>query len=190
MSYLADGGLLLVSFIFGAILGLLYLRLLAEYWHATFSNPICQFLFRSTHAVVAPLHKFAPSLGGINLAVLLLLLMVELVKLLLICALQGFAPAIPGLLLLAVAELLDFLLVMYVVLIIAWALLSMFAVDTRHPAVPLVNQLTEPVMRPIQKRLPSLGGIDFSPMIAIVVIMLIRVVLLQPLFDLASRLIR
>ncbi|MGA7297732.1 MAG: YggT family protein [Rhodanobacteraceae bacterium] len=186
MGYLANAGLLLISFVFGAVLGLLFLRLLAELLRANFSNPICQFLFRATHPVVAPLHRVLPSVRRLNLAVLALALIAELVKLLLICALQGIAPNIGGLLLLAVAELIDFVMVLYMVLIIAWALLGMFAVGTSHPLVPLVEQLTRPVMRPLQKRVPTLGGIDFSPAIAILIILLARILLVQPLFDLAS----
>ncbi len=190
MGYLANAGLLVISFVFGAILGLLFLRLLAEVFRANFSNPICQFLFRTTHPVVAPLHRFLPSVKRLNLAVLALALITELVKLLLICALQGIAPNVAGLLLLAVAELIDFLLVLYIVLIIAWALLGMFAVGATHPLVPLVDELTRPVMRPLQKRIPNLGGIDFSPAIAILLILLVRILLVQPLFDLATRMVQ
>lgn len=186
MGYLANAGLLIVSFAFGALLGLLFLRLLAELLRANFANPVCQFLFRATHPVVAPLHRFLPSVRRLNLAVLALALITELIKLLLVCALQGITPGIAGLLLLAVAELIDFLLVLYIVLIFAWALLGMFAVGATHPLVPLVNQLTLPVMRPLQKRVPTLGGIDFSPAIAILVILLARILLVQPLFNLAT----
>lgn len=185
MGYLANAGLLIISFVFGAILGLLFLRLLAELLRANFSNPICQFLFRATHPVVAPLHRFLPSVRRVNLAVLTLAFVAELVKLLLMCALQGFVPELGGLLLLAVAELIDFLMVFYIVLIIAWALLGMFAVGTGHPLIPLVDQLTRPVMRPLQKRLPSLGGIDFSPTVAILLLLLARILLVQPLYDMA-----
>ena len=190
MSYLANAGLLIVGFVFGMLLGLLFLRLLTELLRADFRNPICQFLYRSTHAVVTPLHRFLPSIRRFNLAVLALAFITEIIKLLLVSALQGITPSLPGLLLLAVAELIDFLLVLYIVLILGWALLGMFAVGQSHPLVPLVNQLTLPLMRPLQKRLPTLGNIDFSPAVAILILLLARILLVQPLFDLARNLLQ
>lgn len=183
MNYLANAGLLIVTLVFDLVLGVLFLRLLAEYWRTTFTNPVCQLLFRVTHPVVAPVHRVIPNLGRLNLAVLALAVVAEVVKLLLFCALQGITPSVGGLALLTVAELIDFVLVLYIVLIIAWALLGMFAVGSSHPVVPLVNQLTQPLMTPLQKRIPSLAGIDFSPLVALLIILLARILLAQPLLD-------
>jgi len=72
------------------------------------------------------------------------------------------------LLLFAVQKLLIALLLTYFVLIIAMVLVSWFARSSRHPLIPLIYQLTEPVLRPIQKLLPPLGGIDLSPLFALI----------------------
>jgi len=50
--------------------------------------------------------------------------------------------------------------------------------------VPLVVQLTEPVLKPVRRLLPNIAGLDFSPMVALLVIMLARVLVAKPLFDL------
>lgn len=183
MSYLANAARILIEFGFGAILGWLLLRLLAEFWRCDFRNPICQFLYRSTHPLLAPLARVLPSWRRINLAGLILAVVAEMLKLLLLCATMGFLPHWGGLLWLGVAELLDFLLVLYIVLIVGWALMSLLGATRTHPLVPLVGQLTQPLLRPLQKRLPMPGGIDFSPAIAVVALLLVRALLLQPLLD-------
>ncbi|HET8899805.1 MAG TPA: YggT family protein [Rhodanobacteraceae bacterium] len=189
MGYLANAARILIDFAFGAVLCWLLLRLLAEYWRADFRNPICQFLYKSTHALLRPFARVLPSWRRINLAVLVLAFAAEVLKLVLLFATLGLLPAAGGLLLLALTELIDFLLILYIVLIIGWALLSMLGTDSRHPLVPLVNQLTQPLMRPLQKRLPTPAGIDFSPAIAVLALVLLRALLLQPLTDIAQRLL-
>jgi YggT family protein len=59
--------------------------------------------------------------------------------------------------------------------------------DSRHPIVPLVFQLTEPVLAPIRRRLPTPGGIDLSPLLAFLAIALARALIVAPLYDLGLR---
>ena len=68
--------------------------------------------------------------------------------------------------------------------------ISFVAADSYHPVVPLVIQLTEPVMRPFRRRLPAIGGIDFSPMVVLLVITLARVLIASPLLDIGLELAR
>jgi YggT family protein len=77
---------------------------------------------------------------------------------------------------------------LYLGLILVQVLLSFITVERSNPIVPLVFQLTEPVLGPIRKRMPSLGGIDFSPMLSWLAIMLARVLVVEPVFDLGRRL--
>lgn len=189
MPYLANAAQILIEFVFGALVALLLLRVLAEAWRADFHNPLCQFLYRATNPVLSPLRRFIPSWRRINLAALLLAWLVEIVKLALLCATLGAAPHITGLLVLGVAELADFVLIFYLVLIFAWALMSMLSIDQRNPLVPLVNQFVQPLMKPLQQRLPTFGGIDFSPAVAILVLLLVRALVLQPWLDAGQRLL-
>lgn len=191
MSYLASAGLLLVGFAFTALLCLLLLRLLAQWWRVPFHNPLCQFLYRVTHPLARPLHRVLPNVRRVDLAVVALVLVTEVVKLLLVLALQGRPPSFAGLLVLSVAEVLDFLFLLYVVLIIIWALLSFLGPQhTGHPLAQFVDAVTAPVMRPLQRRLPTAGGIDFSPLVVLLALMLARILLVQPLLDLGSNLLR
>lgn len=188
MPYLANAAQILIEFVFGAIIALLLLRFLAEALRADFHNPLCQFLYRTTNPVLSPLRRLIPSWRRINLAVLVLACLVEIIKLTLLCATLGVVPHLAGLLVLSIAELVDFVLIFYLVLIFAWALMSLFTIDARNPLVPLINQFVQPVVKPLQHRLPTFGGIDFSPAVAILVVLLVRALVLQPWLDFGQRL--
>lgn len=186
--YFISAGQLLITVLFGAGMALFLLRLMAELARVNFYNPICQMLFRGTHLLVAPLRRFLPSVRRVSLAPLLLAYVLALLKMLLLFALESVLPHVGGLLLLALADLLDFILLMYLAIIFAAALMSLFAVDGQHPLVPFLTQIAAPLLRPLQRKLPLLGGMDFSPAVVIVLIMLARLLLVQPLIDYATHL--
>ena len=187
MIYLQNALALLIGLAFDALATLLVLRLLAEACRADFNNPLSQFVYRTTNPVLAPLRRVLPNWRRINLAALLLAWLVMVVKRLLLFALVGVVPHPLGLLLLALAGLLDFLLVFYLVLIFGWSLLSMFAVDRRQPLLRLAGNLVEPLLRPLHGRLIA-GAIDFAPMAVMIVLLLARVLIAAPLLDLGARL--
>ena len=67
------------------------------------------------------------------------------------------------------------LLGIYTILIIIRAVLSWIRVDPRNQAVRILNVLTDPVLIPIQKIIPPVGGtLDISPVVAILLIQLLR----------------
>ncbi|HEX7111998.1 MAG TPA: YggT family protein [Mizugakiibacter sp.] len=189
MGYFANAAQILIQFVFGAIIGLFVLRMLAEAVRADFYNPICQFLYRTTNPVLTPMRRVVPTVNRVNLAALLVAWLVEVLKLVLLFALAaGVLPGLLGLVVMALAELIDFLLVLYLALVFAWALMSFLSVDSGHPLIPLVGRLVEPLLRPLRRRLPMLGGLDFSPAVAMLAIVLARVLLVDPLFDIGRRL--
>ncbi len=86
----------------------------------------------------------------------------------------------------AIAELLDIGLNLYMWAIIVQALLSWVSPDPYNPIVRFLYQITEPVLRYIRKILPLGGyGIDFSPMIAILIIIFLRRAIVRSLLELA-----
>lgn len=188
MGYVANAGQLLINFAFGALVALVVLRVLLQLVRANFYNPVCQFLYKATNPVLMPLRKLIPAWRNLDLAAVLLAWLLSALKLVLLYALAGQRLGAAGLALMAVADLIDFVLMLYLGLILVRVLLSFISVERSNPIVPLVFQLTEPVLGPIRKRLPALGGIDFSPMLAWLAIMLARVLVVEPIFDLGRRL--
>ena len=188
MNYFANAGQFLIEIIFGAAIGLLILRVLLQLVHANFHNPICQFLYRVTNPVLLPLRRIIPAWRGLDVAGVLLAWLLTVLKLVIMFAMIGESLGLVGLALMALADLLGLLLTIYVVLLIVRIVLSFVGNGgSYHPAVPLVFGLTEPILKPIRRLLPTPGGLDFSPMLAWLGIMLVRMLIVQPLLDIGMR---
>jgi YggT family protein len=188
VNYLTNAGALILQFAFGALVTLFVLRLLAEAHRADFHNPICQFLYRFTNPAVRPLRKVLPPVRRINTAALAIVLVLECLKVVLIVALAGIAPAPLGILVAGVAETLDFFLLTWIVLVFVWSLMSMLSTDRYHPVARLVSSLAEPLVRPLRGRL-TIGGLDFSPTAVLLGLFLARILIAQPLSDWGTRLL-
>ena len=90
---------------------------------------------------------------------------------------------------LVVAQLLDIVLQAYMFIIIARALISWVSPDPFNPIVRFLYRATEPVLRPIRRRMPMMSmGLDLSPMIVLLVIYFLRIFLVESLRDLGASL--
>ncbi|QDE40516.1 YggT family protein [Luteibacter pinisoli] len=188
MNYLTNAGGLLLNVVFGALIALFVLRVLAEANRADFNNPICQFLYRFTNPVVSPLRKLLPSVRRINLAALLVVFVLECVKVLLVVLLAGLPVGVVGLLVMGLAEMLDFFLLTWIVVVFVWSLMSMLSTDRYHPVARFVTAVAEPLVRPLRGRM-TIGGLDFSPTVVLLGLFLARILVAQPLQDLGGRLL-
>ena len=187
MPYLANAAQILIEFIFGILVGLVVLRVLLQLVRANFHNPICQFLYKATNPVMMPLRKIIPAWRRLDIAGVVLAWVLLLIKRALIFAMVGMLPSFGGLVVIAFADLIGFVLMMMLMLVVARVVLSFVSSDSYHPVVPLVHQLTEPLLKPVRRRLPALGGFDFSPMIVLLAILLLQALLVAPLLDLGLR---
>lgn len=86
----------------------------------------------------------------------------------------------------ALANLVDLLLVIYMWLIIARAILSWVSPDPYNPIVRFLYRITEPVLRPVRERLPMAMGLDFSPMVVLLVLYFLQRFLPPVLYRLAA----
>ena len=154
------------------------LRFLLQVVRADFYNPICQFLVKVTNPLVIPMRRVVPSLAGIDVASLLLafLLQVAGIAALVFIKLGGFPP-ISILLMGGVLGVVALLVNIYFFALLAMIILSWVAAGSRHPAIYLLHQITEPVMAPFRKVLPNMGGLDFSPILVFILINIIQIAL-------------
>jgi YggT family protein len=187
MSYLLNALSLLVQVIFGAIATLFLCRLAAEATRADFHNPLSQFIYRYTNPILAPIRRIVPNWRRINLAALLMVWLTLLIERVIIFALGGFLPSLVGLLVLSLADLIDFVLLFYIIVIFGWSLLSMLQVDPYQPVMRLAGAIVDPVLRPLRGKL-VVGNIDFSPTVVVIVLLLARILIAAPLFDLGAKL--
>jgi YggT family protein len=187
MSYLLNALILLIQVVFGAIATLFLVRFLAEACRADFHNPLSQFVYRYTNPVLAPIRRVLPNWRRINFAALLILWLTMLIERLAISALTGLMPHVSGLLVLSVADVLDFVLLFYIVVIFAWSLATMLSADPHQPVIRLAGTIVQPILRPLRGKM-VVGNIDFSPTVVLIVLLLARVLIAQPLFDLGAKL--
>jgi len=190
MGYFANAGQIVIQFVFFALISLIVLRVLLQWVRANFYNPICQFLYKATNPVLMPLRKVIPAWRNLDIAGIALAWLLTALKLVLLYATVGQTLGVLGLAVLALGDLLDFVLLLTIVLILGRVIISFIGTDSYHPIVPLVLQLTEPMLRPIRRMLPAVSGIDFSPMLAWLVLWLARALIANPLSDFGLALAR
>lgn len=175
MSALAQAFVYVIQTLGSLYLLIILLRFILQLVRADFYNPLSQFTVRATQPLLKPLRRIIPGFGGVDLAALVLAILVQLALMMVVVVVLGasIAGLFPALLiwaLLGVASL--FLKVFFFALIIS-VILSWVAPQTHNPAAELVNQICEPLLAPFRRFLPSLGGLDLSPIFAFIVINLL-----------------
>ncbi|NMZ68210.1 YggT family protein [Pseudomonas peli] len=158
------------------------LRFILQLVRADFYNPLSQFIVRATHPLLKPLRKLIPSVAGLDLASLVLAILVQLVLMALTLMLLGYGLENPLQLLvwsiIGVTAL--FLKVFFFALIIS-VILSWVAQGSHNPTAMLINQICEPLLSPIRRILPSMGGLDLSPIVAFLLLNLIDMLVIRNL---------
>jgi YggT family protein len=146
------------------------IRLLLQWVRADFYNPVCQFLVKVTDPVIVPLRRVIPSIRRLDTASVLLIVVLEIFSVWIASRISSQPLNFEQIVLFSLMKLAATLLMTYFFLIIASVVLSWVGARMRHPVVPLVYQLTEPVLRPFRKIIPSIAGIDLSPLFALIAI--------------------
>ncbi|MDT8408742.1 MAG: YggT family protein [Wenzhouxiangellaceae bacterium] len=167
----------LIETLFSLYIAALMMRVLLEAVGADYYNPVSQVLLKITEPLVGPLGKLVPRLGRFNSAAVVLLIILQTVSIIIVTAVSGYSVDPLQAFVLAFFRLLRMLLVMYMVLIIAEVILSWVGGAMRHPIIPLIYQLTQPVLAPIRRVVPSIGGLDLSPLIAIIGIQFLMILI-------------
>lgn len=182
MSALTNISTYLITIIFGLYISLLVIRLLLSFSRADFYNPISQLVVKATNPVLLPLRKIIPAVGRIDTSLILLILIFKSIELFLLASLSNISVAPATLVLAAIIKTLDFILLVYLIIIIAQIILSWVVPPSatgQNPAVQLMHQLSEPVLRPLRKIIPQFGMLDLTPMAAIIIIGVLRIILFE-----------
>ncbi len=163
-----------LSYLIGTLIDLyvaaVLLRLLLQMVRADFYNPLCQFLMKVTNPVLLPMRRVIPSIGRLDTASVILMLVLEILGVWIISRIGSTAMNLQQIVAFSAIKLIMTLLMTYFFLIIASVILSWVGQRMRHPIIPLVYQLTEPVLKPFRKFIPPIAGIDLSPLFALIAI--------------------
>ncbi|MCP5424981.1 MAG: YggT family protein [Gammaproteobacteria bacterium] len=167
----------LIQTLFGFYILAVMLRFLLQWVRADFYNPLVQFLVTLTNPPLLPLRRFIPGLMGLDMASVVLMVVMQFTEMALIISVLGQRVEFGPLILLTGVELIFLLLNIFIWAVVIQAILSWVSIDYRHPAVTLLRQLTDPVLRPVRRYLPPMGGLDLSPMVVIIGLVFLRLLI-------------
>jgi YggT family protein len=167
----------LISTLFDLYLMVIILRLWLQLARADFYNPFSQFVVKATQPVVGPLRRFIPSIGALDTATLVFAIVVAMLKVVtLMLIFGGGLPPVVPLVIASLGILIGQVLSLVFWILIIRAILSWVS-QGNNPIEYLMHQLTEPLLAPIRKVLPAMGGLDLSVLVAILAIQFIRLLL-------------
>jgi len=156
-----------------------FLRFWMQWARVPFQNPFAQFLVKVTDFAVRPTRRVLPGLFGLDWASLIWLFLAELLSVLAVHWLMSYPfgaaglQVLPGFLLMAAAAALRLGLYVLMGLVILQAVLSW--VNPFSPLAPVFYALSRPVLAPFQKVIPTVSGVDLSPLAALIVVQLLLV---------------
>ncbi len=175
MSPAAQGGLFLLHFIAGLIVFVLLLRFLLRATYVDWRHPIVTFIARVTNPLCAPMNKLIPVRGRWDYSAIASAFLVQVLFVLLLGFLteKSYGPLLIGIV--ALTEIMNQMLDMMFWLIIIQVILSWVS-QGYNPNTAIFEQITAPILQPFQRLIPPIGGLDLSPIIAILAIKLTQIV--------------
>ena len=166
-----------LHYIIDALTSLYIFVLLLRIWlpllRADFRNPLAKAVLRLTSPLVVPMRRVLPSFGRLDTATVLVAFVIQYAAILLImfiyaALLSNPLPSSGLIALTSMVKLISLSVNLFVFAIIIRVVLSWISPGLHNPATALVSTLTEPVLRPIRRLLPPMGGFDLSPMLTII----------------------
>lgn len=187
--YLTTPAVFLVQVVFGLYATLVVLRFLLQLTRADFYNPVSQLIVKATKPLLNPLRRLVPGVAGMDIASLILAWIVLAIEQLLILAIigTGFQPG--AALLLAIPELITLIINIFLFAILIQVVISWINPGSYNPAISLISSLTEPLLGPVRRRMPNMGGLDLSPMVVMIGLVLLEMLLIPPIQGLIGQLL-
>ncbi len=144
------------------------LRLWLPWLRADFRNPIAQGILRLTSPLVIPVRRVIPPIGRLDTATVIVAFALQYLTVLVILTINGISA---GILPIALTSLIDLVLLslrLFTFAIFIHIILSWIAPGTYNPATAFIAMLVKPVLRPFRSLIPTIGGLDISPIFAII----------------------
>ncbi len=189
MSYLMNFFSIVVQLVFGILIFLVLGRFILQMVRADFYNPISQLFIRITDPMLRPLRRVIPGLFGIDMAAIVLLLILQGIELVLTHLIRGMGLHNPVLFLTEmVGTLISHAAMLFQICIIIVVISSWISAGAaHHPLVQVASQIAAPILRPMRRLLPPINGMDFSPILALIIVFAITFLIAAPLIDLPHR---
>ncbi len=187
--YFAQAIIFLVKLFFDIYILTLILRYLLTIVRVDSLNPLSVLIIKVTNPLLKPLRRTIPGYFGIDWASIISLFLVQAIEIILVALIiTGGIPAFSGLTMLTIAYLLRTILYIYLFIIIVQVIISWVNPNAYNPITTIMYQISEPILKPIRHFIPSSGGLDFSPLVALIIINLLMILIISPLMDLGQKL--
>jgi len=187
--YVSSAGTFLLDVIFGLYIGAVMLRLFLQWARADFYNPLSQAIVKLTNPVLRPLRRYLPAVGRIDTASVVAILALQMLVVWLKIALVGASAGVGAIAVFALAELVSKAIYIFMFAIFVQVVASWVAPGSHNPALSLIDAITEPLLKPLRAVLPPLGGLDLTPMLALIALQLLQMLVVAPLRDFAMSLL-
>jgi YggT family protein len=173
----------IVDTVFDVVSFLFLARLILQASRADFYNPISQGIVKATDPILRPMRIVIPGYRNIDFAAFIAAWLIKVLAYVLSLGIQSqFMPGVFSLFAIGLYDVLRLLLTVYWFALIIVIVLSFLAPGSYHPAAALLSQVTEPILAPARRLIPPLGGLDFSPILVFMILILIRDYLLKAIF--------
>lgn len=163
-----------LDYVIKAIAQLYLLVMLLRLWlpllRADFRNPLAQGILRLTSPLVLPLRRLLPSVGRLDTSTVLVTVGIQYLTVLVLLGIRGQVADTVSILITTFVELAILNLNLFFFVILIKIVLSWVAPHTHNPATALLSTLAEPVLRPFRRIIPPIGGLDISPIFAIILL--------------------
>jgi YggT family protein len=159
-------------FIVNALTSLYLLVLLLRFWlpwlRADFRNPLAQGILKLTSPVIIPLRRIVPSFGRLDTATVLVAFVVQYLAILTILLIIGASASFSDISITATVKLVLLSVNLFMFAIFVRIILSWISPGQYNPATAIITTLTEPLLRPVRRIIPAMGGFDISPIFVII----------------------
>jgi len=187
--YYSAGILSFIRTLFELYIAILLVRLLLDWFSGKLFNPVYRFIYNITQPPIGIVQKFLPTKHGFNWACFAVAMLLEIIEILVLFYFTtAQMPGVLGLLIWAIAGILSLAKIIFFWSIIIYAILSWIsAMNHNHnPLEEITGILVRPLLRPIQKILPTIGGFDLSPIVVFLGLQVINFFIIVPLISLGQ----
>lgn len=158
----------LVSTAFSLYIGAVIIRFLLAISRADFYNPISQAIVKITNPALVPMRRIVPAVGKLDTAAIALAVGLKIISVFILLLIKGAPADFFTVIIYAVANLIRTVVWIYMIALIVQAIMSWVGNAYGNPVATLLDYLTAPILQPIRQYVPELGGIDLSPLVAII----------------------
>ena len=169
-----------IVFVVDAFAQLFLFVLLLRFWlpwlGADFRNPLAQAILKLTSPLVIPVRRVVPPIGRMDTATVLVAFVIQYLTILVLLLIVGRMEGIAAIAVTSIVNLVLLSLRLFIFAIIIRVILSWVAPQGYNPALAIIHTLTDRLLRPFRRVIPTLGGLDLSPLFAIILLTALTII--------------